>query len=109
MMEDGLYKVVFQTQLGLGTGVVTLRAGRLTGGDSVMYYTGEYILNNDVIDTRLVADTHSVMPGIMSVLGMPRARLNLKGTFDGQSAHLSGTSPDYPSLTFKATLTRLAD
>ena len=109
MVEEGLYKVVFQTQLGLGTGVVTLRAGRLRGGDSVMYYTGEYTLHDGAIEAQLVADTHSVMPGIMSVLGLPKAHLNLKGTFDGQSAHLSGTSPDYPSLSFKATLTRLAD
>lgn len=40
-MEEGLYKVLFQTQLGQGTGVVTVREGRLRGGDSVMYYTGE--------------------------------------------------------------------
>ncbi len=45
----------------------------------------------------------------MSVLGLPKAHLNLKGTFDGQSAHLSEISLDYPGLSFKATLTRLAD
>lgn len=108
-MEEGLYKVLFQTQLGQGTGVVTVREGRLTGGDSVMYYTGEYTIAQGGIDARLVADTHSVMPGIMSVLGLPKARLHLKGVAEGQSAHLSGTSPDHPGLSFEATLTRLAD
>ena len=74
-----------------------------------MYYTGEYTIDHGEVDARLMADTHSVMPGIMSVLGLPKARLHLRGTAAEQSAHLSGTSPDHPGLSFEATLTYLAD
>lgn len=49
-MEESFYKVMFQIQLGQGTGVVTLREGRLRGRDSVMYYTGEYTIDHGEVD-----------------------------------------------------------
>jgi hypothetical protein len=108
-MEEGLYKVTFQTPLGQGTGVVVLRGGQVSGGDSLMYYTGSYTLTDGQIDAQLLTDTHSNTPGMGSVLGVPKARLRLTGKFSGQSAQLSGSSPDAPGISFQALLDRLAD
>jgi len=108
-MQEGLYKVTFQTPLGEGTGVIVLRAGRVSGGDSTMYYTGTYTLNNNQLDAQLNVDTHSSIPGMGSVLGVSKARLQLTGHFTSQSASVTGTSPDAPGVSLKAALTRIAD
>jgi hypothetical protein len=39
-MENGHYKVEFQTPLGVGAGVVFYQNGAVHGGDSMMAYMG---------------------------------------------------------------------
>ena len=38
---EGLWLVEFSTQIGQGTGVVVLTKGKILGGDSNYYYTGD--------------------------------------------------------------------
>jgi hypothetical protein len=40
MLGNGKYSAWFRTPLGEGTGVVVLKDGKITGGDTVIAYTG---------------------------------------------------------------------
>lgn len=108
-MENGLYKVDFQTPLGAGHGVIYFADGKVRGGDSMMFYHGEYTLANNSISAQVQVDRHSQVPGMTSVLGQSKASLNLQGAFEGSSAVLKGTSPQAPGLAFTARISKIAD
>jgi hypothetical protein len=42
MLRNGSYSAWFRTPQGEGTGIVALSDGKLTGGDTVLAYTGTY-------------------------------------------------------------------
>ena len=51
MLRNGSYSAWFRTSLREGTGVVVLKDGKVTGGDTVLAYTGTYF--KTAIDFRL--------------------------------------------------------
>jgi hypothetical protein len=106
-MQDGLYKVAFQTPLGEGFGVVTLKGGELTGGDSMMYYIGTYDQNGETFNASVRASQHSTVPGMSSVFGATNVQINLTGTSTGDSAVMKGSSPQAPGISFSAVMTKL--
>ena len=59
MLENGRYSAWFRTPLGEGTGVVLLKDGAITGGDTVLEYTGSYNQDGDVF----TADDQSAYAG----------------------------------------------
>lgn len=109
LMKDGLYKVAFQTPLGQGSGVVVLQGGKLSGGDSAMYYVGNYTLNADKFTAEVRTDAHSQAPGMQPVFGRDQVTIRLTGTTDGDTAKTTGTAPEAPGVSFQASLTRLSD
>ncbi|MBU6526103.1 hypothetical protein JMJ47_000719 [Methylocystis sp. MJC1] len=77
-MKNGLYSVRFQTPLGQGAGVVTLRDGLLTGGDAALFYVGTYEANEGTLSASVTTGRHSpIGPG--SVFGRDVVHLSLKG------------------------------
>ncbi len=57
-LQNGLYKIEFQTQLGAGSGVVILHDGQLRGGDSMIYYVGTYKQDGDEFSAEVRTDAH---------------------------------------------------
>lgn len=108
-MKDGLYKVHFKTPAGQGAGVVILTGGKLRGGDSSIYYSGNYAIAGDQFTAQVATDAHTKFPGIASVFGVDRVTISLTGKVAGDSAQMSGTAPEAPGLSFQATLTRISD
>ena len=108
-MKQGLYKVLFQTPLGYGAGVVVLENGRIRGGDFAMYYTGTYSLKNGVFEANVSINPHTSVPSSVSVLGTTKADLKLQGNYSSDSASATGTSPQAPGITFSAQLTWLSE
>ena len=106
-LTDGLYKVTFQTPIGTGYGVITLENGTLQGGDSSMYYVGTYVQNGNAFTAAVMAKTHTNVPGMGSVFGVPEVAINLTGTSTDKTASVTGSSPQAPGLGFSATLERL--
>ena len=104
-MQNGLYKVAFQTPIGAGAGVVVLQDGNLSGGDSSMYYVGSYAVVAGQFTAEVLANRHT--PGQASVFGKDKTRISLTGTAQEASAQATGTSPDAPSVRLQATLTRI--
>jgi hypothetical protein len=106
-MQEGLYKVEFQTPRGNGAGVVILAGGKLMGGDSMMAYNGTYAVNGNQITAQVSTFVHTRSPNMSSVLGVDQATLSLKGTANGNTAQLSGSAKEAPGMTFGATMIKL--
>ena len=106
-LQDGLYKVHFQTPRGVGDGVVVLQGGKLRGGDSMIYYTGTYTQNGNQFAAQVDTDAHSAppVPGLQSVFGPNKVHIAISGTSSGNTAQLQGTSPQAPGVPLQATLT----
>ncbi|HZO82331.1 MAG TPA: GrlR family regulatory protein [Candidatus Binataceae bacterium] len=108
-MRDGLYRVQFHTQLGIGAGVVLLQGSKLRGGDSRNFYIGTYAESGTRVTAQVTTDKHTDMPGLASVFGADPAHISLAGTVKGDSAEMTGTAAEAPGISFRATLTRIAD
>ena len=107
MLEDGKYVAWFKTALGQGTGVVTLANGRITGGDTVIAYSGFYEQDGDRFTA--VVRTRRFCEGQPSVFGVDEVELRLEGTSAGQMVVCKGTAGEAPGLIFEATLIRSRD
>lgn len=82
-MIEGLYKVQFQTPLGLGHGVIYLQNGAANGGDSAITYTGNYTAEGTSFSSTIQTSRHSnILP---TVLGVDNANLNITGKIDGNT------------------------
>ena len=108
-MRDGLYKISFQTQMGTGSGVIVLNAGRVTGGDNAAYYVGTYFMTGDRFTVDVEVHHHTSAPGLRLLFAAESFRLKLEGDGVGDEAIMSGSSPDAPDVQFSAVLQRLAE
>ena len=108
-MKNGLYRVIFQTGLGNGSGVITLQDGKLLGGDASMFYVGDYKTNNGAFSATVKVDRHTAIPGIASVLGTNKAVLNLEGTHTETAVSAEGSASQAPGIKFAASLNWIAD
>ena len=103
----GSYSAWFRTSLIEGTGVVVLKDGKLTGGDTVLAYTGTYIQNGDRFSASVMTQRHT--PGQPSVFGIDNVDLTVIGKSTPTTASCTGTAKQAPGLTFEATLIPMAD
>jgi hypothetical protein len=108
-MRNGLYKVAFRTPIGEGFGVVVLSDGKLSGGDSSMYYSGSYTQNGDDFRAEVSVATHTQVSGMRSVFGVPQGTIALTGKSEGDRGTMAGSSPQAPGIAFSAVLTRIGD
>jgi hypothetical protein len=107
MLENGKYSAWFRTPLGEGTGVVTLNDGKVTGGDTVIAYTGSYNQVGDEFTAEISTKRHT--SGQLSVFGIDNVELTLTGKSVGITATCSGRSRQAPGMAFEATLIRMTD
>lgn len=106
-MKNGLYAVDFKTPLGAGAGVIHLQDGKAVGGDSGLYYFGDYQVSGDSFKATIQTDRHGSHE-MKSVFGTDKVTINLEGNFSGDTAKLTGSSPMAPGITFQASLRALA-
>jgi hypothetical protein len=92
---------------GEGTGVVELNDGKVTGGDTVLAYTGSYVVDGDKFTAFIATKRHS--PGQPSVFGIDEVNLTLTGKFTPTTAACTGTAQQAPGLAFEAVFVRIAD
>lgn len=105
MLQDGEYAAWYKTPRGEGTGIVTLADGEITGGDSVLSYSGWYKVEDDRFTAVLTTRRHSA--GQPSVFGIDEVELRLAGKSTGVTASCTGTATQAPDLPFQATLIRI--
>jgi hypothetical protein len=107
MLENGKYSAWFRTPLGEGTGVVMFKDGAITGGDSILAYTGSYSQDGNVFTADIATSRHT--PGQLSVFGIDNVDLTLVGKSTPTVASCRGTSRQAPGMAFEATLIRITD
>jgi len=107
-MRDGLYRVHFETPSGKGAGVVYIQGGKLWGGDSGLYYVGNYIETGTQLTATVKTNRHSQFPGVISVFGRDQVTIKLVGTVKGDTVTCTGTAAEAPGVTFKAVLSRIS-
>jgi hypothetical protein len=108
MLKNGSYSTWFRTRRGEGTGIVELRDGQVTGGDTVLAYTGTYVEDGHTFTALVATQRHS--PGQPSVFSIDNVDLVLIGHSSAAvTASCSGTVKQIPGMTFEAVLVRIAD
>jgi hypothetical protein len=109
MLKDGKYSVWMRTPLAEGTGVVVLAPdGTLSGGDTIMEYTGHWRAEGDQFEANFSATRHSTGPGAFGAFD--QIDVTITGRSKGDvTASCKGTAKQAPGLTLEATLVRMAD
>ncbi|MGE0279264.1 MAG: GrlR family regulatory protein [Rhizobiaceae bacterium] len=107
MLTDGLYRVSFQTPMGMGAGVIVLSGGRMRGGDSSIYYVGTYSQAGDEFTASVATDRHTA--GLASVFGVDRVHISLRGRIKDGSVTMQGSAAEAPGISFQAMLMKLSD
>lgn len=105
---DGLWTAKFGSSDGsYGTGVLTLRDGKVSGGDSLYFYSGIFVVRNNIFHAELTITPY--VKDAVSVFGTrgEKLTLNLAGRVapDGTIvAH--GSAKQRPGIEFGAVLTK---
>ena len=103
MLKNGSYVAWFKTPSEPGTGVIHLLDGSITGGDSILSYSGTYEVRGDEFTAILNTTRHT--KGHESVFGADNLTLRLKGKVVGRRiAKLIGTADEFPETPFEGTL-----
>lgn len=108
-MFEGLYKVEFETARGKAIGVVNAKGGEIRGGSSAFAYIGSYSQNGQSVQGQVSSIRHTLDAKHPSVFGFDEVKINFHGLVKGKLAICEGTATEFPSLAFKAVLTRVAD
>lgn len=109
-MRDGHYITVFHVNGNVGSGVATLRGGRLTGGDSQYSYIGHYSWEDEVLSATIAIKLHTSYPGGVNVFGIDEFTLDLRGRAQAAgSAEFTATTPKVPGQRMHGTLTLVAE
>jgi len=102
MLIDGCYIAWFKTKLGQGTGRVLLENGKISGGDTVITYSGSYQAEGTQFTAVLKTSRHA--PGQPSVFGVDEVEIKLAGSAAGNFATCSGEVEQVPGMVFEVTL-----
>jgi hypothetical protein len=107
MLANGRYSAWFRTPLGEGTGIVVLQDGTVSGGDTVIAYSGSYEQEGNDFSAEIALKRHT--PGQLSVFGIDDVEISLTGKSTGTLASCRGKSKPAPGMAFEATMVRMAD
>jgi hypothetical protein len=109
VLKDGRYSVWMRTPLAEGVGTVVLAPdGKLSGGDTIMSYTGHCRADGEQFEATVFATRHSPGPGAFGDADDLKVILTGRSK-GGVTASCKGTAAQAPSLTLEATLVRMAD
>lgn len=104
MFEKGSYAAWFKTPLKQGTGIAHLADGKISGGDSIMSYSGTYEVCGDRFTAVVVTARHS--EGHETVFGVDNLTLRLEGRFAGKVARYVARADGFPDMILEGTLIR---
>jgi hypothetical protein len=114
-MRNGLYSIhmhMLDGVKGRDSGVLILRDGHLLGGGPYFWSVGSYTVGNGTWKGELTTNQHTPLPDPFRrpLSGGQEVTSGFSGTFAGDEAEVFGTSlVGTKSLSFRATLKRLAD
>ncbi|WP_196593341.1 GrlR family regulatory protein [Pectinatus sottacetonis] len=105
-IERSLWGVEFLSNVGkLGTGIVTLNDNIISGGGSLYYYIGRYIIDGQKAFATITVTKYAAGE---SVFGSIAAfNLELKGIFQSNYMSLTGVMIENPQFTVNINLKKL--
>jgi len=106
---DGLYKAEFQTPFGKGGAVFFLIDGKLRGGNSALFYVGEYSFNGGQFTATMKTNRHTFDLKVASVFGMDELTVTLEGQVDGDTISIDGIADEVPDMQLHGKMYRLCD
>jgi hypothetical protein len=105
MIQDGQYAAWFKTPRGEGTGILVLANGTISGGDSVLTYSGSYQVDEDRFTALVSTRRHAA--GQPTLFGVDELDIEVAGKSRGMTASCVGSAKQAPDLPFQATLIRV--
>jgi hypothetical protein len=105
MLQDGQYAAWFKTPRGEGTGILHLANGKISGGDSVLTYSGSYQVDEDRFTA--VVSTRRHAAGQPALFGIDEVQIEVSGKSTGTTASCVGAAKQAPEMSFQATLIRV--
>lgn len=108
-MLEGFYKVRFQVDDAVGRSVMYAHAGTMLGGNSAFAHYGSYQEIDGVVTSEITSHRHNEDPNYKSLLGADIARINVRGSAQGDIYHFRGSSPQMPGAVFQSMMTPIED
>jgi hypothetical protein len=115
-MRNGLYSIHIQMLDGVrgrDSGIIILRDGKLISGGPYFWSTGTYRVGNGTWKGELSTNQHTDFPDpfVRPLFGREEVSSGFTGTYTDDAAEVFGTTLAHGnrSLSFRATLKRLAD
>jgi hypothetical protein len=110
MLRNGSYSAWFRTQRGEGTGIVEIKDGKVTGGDTALAYTGSYVEDGDAFTALIATCRHTQGQPSVFGIGIDNVDLTLTGNSSAATtASCTGTVKQIAGMTFEAVLIRISD
>jgi hypothetical protein len=108
---EGFYSAEFETPRKKAHGVVVLHDGKIRGGDSTFAYIGAYAQKGVGVSGSLRGIRHANAnhPDHLSVFGIDPVEVVFDGIAKDGFVAIEGVARETPSLSLRATLTRIKD
>jgi hypothetical protein len=107
-VTNGLYAIrieMLEGKRGRASGVLVLSDGRIMGGDSYFYYTGNYTFRNGKWRGDLITHQHTEAAGKNLAFGGHEVSCGFTGTYSDDRAEVNGTAlVGRTSVSFRAKL-----
>ena len=106
-MLEGFYKVRFQVNDAVGRSVMYAHAGSMLGGNSAFAHYGTYQEVDGIVTSEITSHRHNDDPNYKSLLGADIAKIDVRGSAQGDIYHFRGSSPQMPGAVFQSMMTPL--
>src|SRR5450432_2327561 len=96
ILLEGFYKVRFQVNDAVGRSVMYAHGGSMLGGNSAFAHYGTYQEIDGVVTSEITSHRHNDDPNYKSLLGADIARIDVRGSADGNIYRFVSGSPQMP-------------
>jgi hypothetical protein len=105
VLLEGFYKVRFQVDEAVGRSVMYAHGGSMLGGNSAFAHYGTYQEIDGVVTSEITSQRHNDDPNFQSLLGADIARIDVRGSAEGNVYSFVGGSPQMPGAVFRSVMT----
>lgn len=109
VLLEGFYKVRFQVNDAVGRSVMYCHDGIMLGGNSAFAHYGTFSEANGVVVSEITSHRHNDDPNYQSLLGSDIAKIDVRGSADGDIYRFQGGSPQMPGAVFLSVMTPITD
>jgi hypothetical protein len=106
---EGFYKVRFQVNDAVGRSVMYCHDGIMLGGNSAFAHYGTFTEADGVVVSEITSHRHNDDPNYQSLLGSDIAKIDVRGSADGEIYRFRGGSPQMPGAVFQSVMTPITE